>query len=58
MKLKQYEIHRVHLPLPHPIGDSQVRFVDHWGTILELETDNGLRGSRVPGPTGHAYWRP
>ena len=44
MKLKQYEIHSVHLPLPHPIGDSQVCFVDHRGTILELETDTGLRG--------------
>ena len=44
MKLKHYEIHRVHLPLPHPIGDSQVCFVDHWGSILELETDTGVRG--------------
>jgi L-alanine-DL-glutamate epimerase-like enolase superfamily enzyme len=44
MKISDYQIHRVHLPLPLPIGDSQVRFDDHWMTILELSTDTGLGG--------------
>jgi L-alanine-DL-glutamate epimerase-like enolase superfamily enzyme len=39
-----YTLHRVHLELPFPIGDSQVRFVDHWMTVLELTTDEGLTG--------------
>ena len=44
MKIVNYELHRVHLPLPWPIGDSQVRFYDHWMTVLELSTDNGIKG--------------
>ena len=44
MKIVDYTIHRVHLPLPSPIGDSQVRFDRHWLTVLELSTDDGLSG--------------
>lgn len=44
MKIIDYTIHRVRLPLPLPIGDSQVRFDEHWVTILELVADNGLIG--------------
>jgi L-alanine-DL-glutamate epimerase-like enolase superfamily enzyme len=44
MNIAEYTLHRVHLELPRPIGDSQVRFVDHWITILELTTDAGLTG--------------
>ncbi len=44
MKINGYTLHRVHLKLPRPIGDSQVRFVDHWITVLELATDDGLTG--------------
>ena len=44
MKINQYKLHRLHLELPLPIGDSQVRFVDHWMTVLELTTDSGLSG--------------
>ena len=44
MKLQRYTIHRLHLPLPKPIGDSQVSFTDHWVTVLELETDLGVSG--------------
>lgn len=39
MKITDYRLHRLHLPLREPIGDSQVRFTDHWMTILELHTD-------------------
>jgi len=44
MRITDYTLHRVHLELPRPIGDSQVRFVDHWMTVLELTTDTGLTG--------------
>jgi L-alanine-DL-glutamate epimerase-like enolase superfamily enzyme len=44
MKIVDYTLHRVHLPLPQPIGDSQVRFDEHWMTVLELTTDDGLTG--------------
>ena len=44
MNITHYNLHRVHLPLPRPIGDSQVRFVDHWMTVLELTTDTGHTG--------------
>ena len=44
MKITNYSIHRVYLPLPLPIGDSQVRFDEHWMTVLELTTDDGLTG--------------
>ena len=44
MNITDYRLHRVHLPLREPIGDSQVRFTDHWITVVELHCDNGLRG--------------
>ena len=44
MKIIEYALHRLHLPLREPIGDSQVRFVDHWMTIVELKTDAGHSG--------------
>lgn len=44
MKITAYALHRLHLKLPRPIGDSQVRFVDHWMTVLELTTGGGLTG--------------
>ena len=44
MKITDYTLHRLHLPLREPIGDSQVRFVDHWMTIVELHTDAGHSG--------------
>ena len=44
MNIADYRLHRVHLELPLPIGDSQVRFVDHWMSVLELTTDDGLTG--------------
>lgn len=44
MKITDYTLHRLHLPLREPIGDSQVRFVDHWMTVIELHTDTGLSG--------------
>jgi L-alanine-DL-glutamate epimerase-like enolase superfamily enzyme len=52
MKIVDYTLHRVHLELPLPIGDSQVRFVDHWMTVLELTADGGL--SADGGPSGDA----
>ncbi len=44
MKITEYTLHRLHLPLREPIGDSQVRFVDHWMTVVELHTDEGHSG--------------
>ena len=44
MKITDYTLHRLHLPLREPIGDSQVRFVDHWMTVVELQTDAGHSG--------------
>ena len=44
MNITDYQIHRLHLPLREPIGDSQVRFTDHWITAIELTCDNGLKG--------------
>ena len=41
----EYRLHRLHIELPLPIGDSQVRFTDHWMTVLELTTDSGLTGT-------------
>lgn len=44
MTITSFELHRVHLPLSRPIGDSQVRFDDHWISVLELHTERGLTG--------------
>lgn len=44
MKIESFALHRLHLPLREPIGDSQVRFEDHWMTVLELHTDDGQTG--------------
>lgn len=44
MKITDYTLHRLHVPLPRPIGDSQVRFVDHWMVVAELTTDDGRTG--------------
>ncbi len=44
MKITDYTLHRLHLPLREPIGDSQVRFVDHWMTVVELHTDSEYSG--------------
>ena len=44
MKINQFALHRLHLPLRETIGDSQVRFDDHWMTVVELQTDDGLVG--------------
>ena len=44
MKIQRYRLHRVHLKLPLPIGDSQVRFQDHWMVVLEIDTDDGQTG--------------
>ena len=44
MKITEYTLHRLHLPLREPIGDSQVRFVDHWMTVVELHSDAGHSG--------------
>ncbi len=44
MRISDYELHRVYLELAVPIGDSQVCFTDHWMTVLELTTDDGLTG--------------
>lgn len=43
-KIVDYRLHRLHIELPLPIGDSQVRFTDHWMTVLELKTAAGLSG--------------
>lgn len=43
-RIVDYKLHRLHVPLRLPIGDSQVRFTDHWMTVLELKTDEGLTG--------------
>ena len=45
MKIADYTLHRLHLSLPEPIGDSQIRVDDHWMTLLELRTDDGLEGT-------------
>lgn len=42
MVISNYRLLRVHLELPLPIGDSQVRFTDYWFTVLELESSEGL----------------
>jgi len=39
--INDYTMYRLHLPLGEPIGDSQVRFEDHWITVLELHTVEG-----------------
>ena len=44
MMITDYTLHRLHLPLREPIGDSQVRFVDHWMTVVELHSDSGRSG--------------
>lgn len=44
MQIAEYRLHRAHLPLPRPIGDSQVRFTDHWMTVLELVDAHGQSG--------------
>ena len=44
MKITDYQIHRLHLPLREPIGDSQVHFTDHWITAIELVCDDGIKG--------------
>ena len=44
MTIAEYNLHRLHLPLREPIGDSQVRFTDHWMTVLELHSDDGHTG--------------
>ncbi|MFV2065426.1 MAG: mandelate racemase/muconate lactonizing enzyme family protein [Pirellulales bacterium] len=44
MSIVDYTLHRVHLTLPLPIGDSQVRFEDHWLTVLELTDAAGRTG--------------
>ncbi|MCH2124436.1 MAG: mandelate racemase/muconate lactonizing enzyme family protein [Pirellulaceae bacterium] len=44
MKITSYTLHRLNIPLPLPIGDSQVRFDEHWLTVLELHCDNGTTG--------------
>ncbi|MBP87652.1 MAG: mandelate racemase [Planctomycetaceae bacterium] len=44
MKITEYTLHRLHLPLREPIGDSQVRFVDHWMTVVELHSEAGHSG--------------
>lgn len=44
MKISDFKLHRLHVPLRETIGDSQVRFDDHWMTIVELETDDGQTG--------------
>ncbi len=44
MRIGDFTLHRVYLELRLPIGDSQVRFADHWLTVLELSTDDGLTG--------------
>jgi len=44
VQITDYTLHRIHLPLREPIGDSQVRFADHWITVVELHTDAGQSG--------------
>lgn len=44
LNLASYTLHRLRIPLPLPIGDSQVKFDVHWMTVLELMTDSGLCG--------------
>lgn len=44
MKIADYKLHRLRLPLQPPIGDSQVFFDEHWISVLELLTDDGLTG--------------
>jgi len=44
MTIADYKLHRLHLELPLPIGDSQVIFSDHWMTILELTDALGRTG--------------
>ena len=44
LKISDYRLHRLRLPLAVPIGDSQVEFNVHWLTVLELTTANGLTG--------------
>ena len=45
MKIKDYQLHRLRLVLREPIGDSQVRFEEHWMTVLELVSEEGLTGT-------------
>ena len=44
VKLADYKLHRLRLELEVPIGDSQVVFNEHWLTVLELQTNDGLTG--------------
>ncbi|REJ80134.1 MAG: mandelate racemase/muconate lactonizing enzyme family protein [Planctomycetota bacterium] len=44
MKITDYTLHRLKIPLREPIGDSQVRFDVHWMTVVELHTDAGHSG--------------
>lgn len=44
MKITAYKLHRLHIPLREPIGDSQVYFEDHWMTVVELQGDDGQTG--------------
>ncbi|HJN07735.1 MAG TPA: mandelate racemase/muconate lactonizing enzyme family protein [Pirellulaceae bacterium] len=44
LNLAEYRLHRLRLELARPIGDSQVVFTDHWMTVLELTTEDGLTG--------------
>ena len=43
-KITDYQLHRLHIELPLPIGDSQVIFTDHWMTIVELIDEAGRGG--------------
>ena len=43
-RITDYQLHRLHIELPLPIGDSQVRFTDHWMTVVELIDESGRSG--------------
>ncbi|MFP6764950.1 MAG: hypothetical protein VB858_15090, partial [Planctomycetaceae bacterium] len=42
--IADFQLHRLHIELPLPIGDSQVRFTDHWMTVVELTDESGRTG--------------
>jgi len=43
-RIADYQLHRLHIELPLPIGDSQVQFTDHWMTVVELIDETGRTG--------------
>jgi len=43
-QIRTFSLQRLRIPLDLPIGDSQVKFAEHWMTLVRLETSSGLTG--------------